>query len=75
MASVLVTGGTGLELPVVPAPRAWQSQPTDVEEVALPGACSAALRAGADLVPGDRTGGGTWRDLLDGRSPSQPPED
>jgi uncharacterized protein YbjT (DUF2867 family) len=42
-----------------------------VVEVPLPGASSAALRAGANLVPGNRSGGCTWRQFLDGRSPSQ----
>ncbi|MBM7809120.1 uncharacterized protein YbjT (DUF2867 family) [Geodermatophilus bullaregiensis] len=41
-----------------------------VVEVPLPGAVSAALRAGAGLVPGNRSGGCTWREFLDGRSPS-----
>ena len=42
-----------------------------VVEVPLPGALSAALRAGADLAPGNRSGGRTWREFLDGRSPSR----
>ncbi|WP_222272489.1 SDR family oxidoreductase [Modestobacter marinus] len=42
-----------------------------VVKVPLPGASSAALRAGANLVPGNRSGGCTWRQFLDGRSPSQ----
>jgi uncharacterized protein YbjT (DUF2867 family) len=42
-----------------------------VVEVPLPGALSAALRAGADLVPGNRSGGRTWREFLGGRSPSR----
>ncbi len=45
-----------------------------VVEVPLPGALSAALRAGANLVPGNRSGGRTWREFLDGRSPSPLPE-
>ncbi|MEX5717135.1 SDR family oxidoreductase [Geodermatophilus maliterrae] len=42
-----------------------------VLELPLPGAFAAALRAGADLVPGNRSGGCTWRDFLDGRSRSR----
>jgi uncharacterized protein YbjT (DUF2867 family) len=42
-----------------------------VLEVPLPGALSAALRAGANLAPGNRSGGRTWREFLDGRSPSR----
>ena len=42
-----------------------------VVEVPLPGALSAALRAGAGLVPGNRSGGRTWREHLDRRSPSR----
>ncbi len=38
-----------------------------VVEVLLPGASSAALRAGANLVPGNRSGGRTWREFVDGR--------
>jgi uncharacterized protein YbjT (DUF2867 family) len=49
--------------------RTGRSRP--VVEVPLPGAASAALRAGADLVPGNRSGGRTWREFLDGRTPSQ----
>ncbi len=45
-----------------------------VVEVPLPGALCAALRAGANLVPGNRSGGRTWREFLDGRSPSPLPE-
>ncbi|WP_448616641.1 SDR family oxidoreductase [Modestobacter sp. URMC 112] len=40
-----------------------------VIELPLPGAASAALRAGANLVPGNRSGGRTWREFLDGRRP------
>ncbi|MGR7026741.1 SDR family oxidoreductase [Geodermatophilus sp. URMC 62] len=43
-------------------------------EVPLPGAPSAALRAGANLVPGNRSGGRTWQEYLDRRSPSRLPE-
>jgi uncharacterized protein YbjT (DUF2867 family) len=42
-----------------------------VLELPVPGAASVALRAGANLVPGNRAGGRTWREFLDGRSPSQ----
>ncbi|NEM04756.1 SDR family oxidoreductase [Geodermatophilus normandii] len=45
-----------------------------VVELPLPGALSAALREGANLVPGNRSGGRTWREFLDGRSPSPLPE-
>jgi uncharacterized protein YbjT (DUF2867 family) len=45
-----------------------------VVEVPLSGALCAALRAGANLVPGNRSGGRTWREFLDGRSPSPLPE-
>jgi uncharacterized protein YbjT (DUF2867 family) len=45
-----------------------------VLELPVPGAAGAALRAGANLVPGNRSGGRTWRDFLDGRSPSRLPE-
>jgi uncharacterized protein YbjT (DUF2867 family) len=45
-----------------------------VVEVPLPGALCAALRVGANLVPGNRSGGRTWREFLDGRSPSPLPE-
>jgi uncharacterized protein YbjT (DUF2867 family) len=37
-----------------------------VVEIPLPGAASAALRAGANLVPGNPSGGRTWREFLDG---------
>ena len=46
--------GTGRHRPVV--------------EVPLPGRVSAALRAGADLAPGNRSGGPTWREFIDARS-------
>ncbi|MGY1700821.1 SDR family oxidoreductase [Geodermatophilus sp. SYSU D00766] len=42
-----------------------------VLELPLPGAVGAALRAGANLAPGNRSGGRTWREFLDGRSPSR----
>jgi uncharacterized protein YbjT (DUF2867 family) len=42
-----------------------------VVEVPVPGALSAALRAGADLVPGNRSDGCTWQEFLDGRSRSR----
>ncbi|SNS96378.1 Uncharacterized conserved protein YbjT, contains NAD(P)-binding and DUF2867 domains [Geodermatophilus saharensis] len=45
-----------------------------VLELPLPGAVAAALRAGANLAPGNRSGGRTWREFLDGRSPSRLPE-
>ncbi|WP_369252995.1 SDR family oxidoreductase [Geodermatophilus amargosae] len=45
-----------------------------VVELPLPGALSAALREGANLVPANRSGGRTWREFLDGRSPSPLPE-
>jgi uncharacterized protein YbjT (DUF2867 family) len=104
------------KLPVVPAPRGWQFQPIDVEEVArrladlaaaspagrlpdlggpeafpvvelvrdvlrhtgrrrpvvevpVPGRFSAAMEAGANLVPGNRSGGCTWPEFLDRHSP------
>jgi uncharacterized protein YbjT (DUF2867 family) len=42
-----------------------------VLEVPVPGAFSAALRSGANLVPDDRTGGCTWREFLAAHSQSQ----
>jgi uncharacterized protein YbjT (DUF2867 family) len=104
------------KLPVVPAPRGWQFQPIDVEEVAhrladaaasspvgrlpdlggpeafpvvelvrdslrhagrrrpvvevpVPGRFSAAMGAGANLASGNRSGGRTWQEFLDLRSP------
>ena len=42
-----------------------------VVEVPVPGAFSAAMRAGADLAPGNRSGGCSWREFLDSRSRSQ----
>jgi uncharacterized protein YbjT (DUF2867 family) len=42
-----------------------------VVEVPLPGALAAALRGGANLVPGNRSGGRTWQEFLDGRSMSR----
>jgi uncharacterized protein YbjT (DUF2867 family) len=41
-----------------------------VVEVPLPGRSSAAMRAGANLVPGNRSGGCSWREFLDSRSGS-----
>jgi len=41
-----------------------------VVEVPVPGAFSRALRAGANLVPGNRAGGRTWAQFLAGQSPS-----
>ncbi|SET27944.1 SDR family oxidoreductase [Geodermatophilus poikilotrophus] len=38
-----------------------------VLELPLPGAVAAALRAGANLVPGNRSGGRTWREFVAGR--------
>ncbi|SFU03272.1 Nucleoside-diphosphate-sugar epimerase [Geodermatophilus amargosae] len=38
-----------------------------VLEVTVPGASAAALRAGANLVPGNPAGGRTWREFLDSR--------
>ncbi len=38
-----------------------------VLELPLPGALAAALRAGANLVPGNPGGGRTWREFLDSR--------
>jgi hypothetical protein len=37
----------------------------------VPGAFAAALRAGANLVPENRSGGHIWREFLAGRSQSQ----
>jgi uncharacterized protein YbjT (DUF2867 family) len=42
-----------------------------VAEIPLPGRFSAATRAGANLVPGNRSGGRTWQEFLDVRSPLQ----
>lgn len=42
-----------------------------VVEVPLPGAFPAALRAGANLVPGNRAGGRTWAEFLAGRAHAQ----
>jgi uncharacterized protein YbjT (DUF2867 family) len=39
-----------------------------VVEIPLPGTLSAAMRAGANLVPGNRSGGCTWREYLGSRS-------
>jgi len=44
-----------------------------VVQVPLPGASSAAIRAGANLVSDNRSGGRTWREYLDGRSRSELP--
>ncbi len=38
-----------------------------VLELPVPGAAAAALRAGANLVPGNPGGGRTWREFLDSR--------
>jgi uncharacterized protein YbjT (DUF2867 family) len=38
-----------------------------VLELPVPGASAAALRAGANLVPGNPAGGRTWREFLDSR--------
>jgi uncharacterized protein YbjT (DUF2867 family) len=38
-----------------------------VLELSVPGAVAAALRAGANLVPGNPSGGRTWREFLDSR--------
>ena len=42
-----------------------------VLELPVPGAFFAALRAGANLVPGNRAGGATWREFLAGRPAPQ----
>ncbi len=42
-----------------------------VVEIPLPGSVPAALRAGANLAPGNRAGGTTWREFLAGRTGSQ----
>jgi uncharacterized protein YbjT (DUF2867 family) len=42
-----------------------------VLEIPLPGAFPAALQAGANLVPDNRSGGRTWSEFLAGRSQSQ----
>jgi uncharacterized protein YbjT (DUF2867 family) len=42
-----------------------------VLEVPVPGAFAAALRAGANLVPENRSGSHIWREFLAGRSQSQ----
>lgn len=42
-----------------------------VVEIPLPGTFSAAMRAGANLVPGNRSGGCSWQEFLDSRSRSQ----
>jgi len=38
-----------------------------VLELPVPGAAAAALRAGANLVPGNPGGGRTWQEFLDSR--------
>ena len=42
-----------------------------VVEIPVPGRFSAAMRAGANLVPGNRAGGTTWREFLVSRTGSQ----
>ena len=42
-----------------------------VVEVPVPGRFSAAMGSGANLVPGNRSGGRTWQEFLDLRSPLQ----
>jgi uncharacterized protein YbjT (DUF2867 family) len=49
--------------------RAGRRRP--VMEVPVPGRFSAAMGAGANLTPGNRSGGRTWHEFLDLRSPLQ----
>jgi uncharacterized protein YbjT (DUF2867 family) len=43
-----------------------------VVEIPLPGASAAAMRAGANLVPGNRSGSRAWQEFLAGRSRATP---
>ncbi len=81
--AVVVSAEPAGRLPDVGGPEVWSvsdlardrlrtlRRRRPVLEVPVPGALPAALRAGANLVPDNRSGGRTWREFLAGRFRSQ----